>query len=494
MITPRSVSPERSLLTRSALTATARRSERLIHRPPSRPPCAGLPTSAHTVAVLDLVKRLEWPRDDLITRRKPLHQLYYQPAREPGLHGDEDGLAIAECVDPFFGLQRSCRNPLALGRVPHDDGSQRHGRDVFLPPRDDVGRHREARPDPRWRREYLYLDLEVDGVRGRRETLQVGVVLEDRRVTDLRDHTFELLARIRVDEQDGLLSGLYRWRVGLVHHQDGLDRGHVRDRHELRAGVVHRADHRHLSGLHAQRRDDTVDGSENGRLRKRIARGVETGTRLLDAVLAGLENRPRRLERRAGLLVVGFRGDLRLVVAAGAFELPLGLLQRGPGGVAVGQAGLERRARARLVGRRAVPVDLEKELPLLDRVSLMHREVDYLTHHERRQLDLVLGLDLAVGGHLGDDVLLRHFGGEDRHALALPALVGPPAHKDHDDGHDEQDDSLLILGHAHGVSTPFPWKFFMLTTIGWLKLPKAPPNRAILPKSSCVQACSTEPR
>jgi hypothetical protein len=213
------------------------------------------------------------------------------------------------------------------------------------------------------------------------------------------------------------------------------------------SGIVHGADHGHLPGLHAQRRDDAVDGSPDGGLRQRVAGRVQARARLIHAVLGGLEVRLRRVERGLGLLVVCLGGDLGLVVQAHAVVLPLGLLHRGPRRVTVGEARLQRGARPRLLGGRPVPVDLEEELPLLDVIPLAHGEVDDLPHHQGRKLHLVLGLDLAVRGHLRDDVLLLHLGGDDRDSLAVLALVGGPAPEDHDGRHDEEDDPLS-LEHA----------------------------------------------
>src|SRR5437773_4944246 len=157
MITPRSVSPDRSLFTRRAWVATASRSLRLMARETRGLRGAGSfrlgglallfghPLDA--VAVLDLAKGLERSRDDLFAWREPRQHLHLQLSREPRPDGNEGGLAVPQGVDALLRLQLSRFRLLPLGRVAHHHGGQGHGRHFRLLPRDDVGRDRKPRPD-----------------------------------------------------------------------------------------------------------------------------------------------------------------------------------------------------------------------------------------------------------------------------------------------------------------------------------------------------------
>src|SRR5512141_2147317 len=130
MITPRRVSPDRSLFRRSAWSEMANSSEKAMApsaRRSGRPgalPFGGLLLLLrhllHAIAVLDLAQRLEGTGHDLLARRDPGDHLDHQLSRDPGLDGREDHLALAQRVDPLLRLQLPALVLLALGRIAHD--------------------------------------------------------------------------------------------------------------------------------------------------------------------------------------------------------------------------------------------------------------------------------------------------------------------------------------------------------------------------------------
>src|SRR6266849_7172709 len=115
MITPRRVSPDRSLFRRNACSETANSSEksmtcfRLRSGRPGALPFGGLLLLLrhllHAIAVLDLAQRLEGTGDDLLARRDPGDHLDHQLSRDPGLDGRKDLLAVAQRVDALLRLQ-----------------------------------------------------------------------------------------------------------------------------------------------------------------------------------------------------------------------------------------------------------------------------------------------------------------------------------------------------------------------------------------------------
>src|SRR5206468_5646521 len=125
MITPKRVSPDRSLFRRRAWSETASSSEKPMAPSPGSGRPGALPLGGlllllrhllHAIAVLELAQRLEGPGHDLLARGDPGDQLDHQLSRDPGLDGREDHLAVAQRVDPLLRLQLPGLVLLPLGR------------------------------------------------------------------------------------------------------------------------------------------------------------------------------------------------------------------------------------------------------------------------------------------------------------------------------------------------------------------------------------------
>ncbi len=93
-------------------------------------------------------------------------------------------------------------------------------------------------------------------------------------------------------------------------------------------------------------------------------------------------------------------------------------------------------------------VDLQQELALLDLVPLLDGQVDDLAHDQGGHVDLALGLDLAVGRDLGDEVELLDLGGRDARDVLILAPDGRGQGADDDDRQPGPENDFGLLGHA----------------------------------------------
>ena len=155
------------------------------------------------------------------------------------------------------------------------------------------------------------------------------------------------------------------------------------------------------------------------------------------------------VERRAELLELGLRQDLRVVVLLGALEIAACLLCGLPGG---GQVVAHRR-QARLAtggrGGKLGLVDLEEKLPPLDLVPFLDGQIDDLPHDESREIHLAASLDLPVRRDLGEEIHLLDLGGG--HVRHVSVFVPQGAHQ-HDRQHDRDPNpqyDLPLLRHRH---------------------------------------------
>src|SRR5262249_33167163 len=129
MMTPRSVRNDRSLCRRSAATATAKRSAKLISPGRGRRSLARALRGfldRHAVAFLERPQRLEGAGHDLAALFEALHDFDHELAADPGFDPQELNLRILNGVDALLGLDLAGRGPLSLRRVPQHDRRERH--------------------------------------------------------------------------------------------------------------------------------------------------------------------------------------------------------------------------------------------------------------------------------------------------------------------------------------------------------------------------------
>jgi len=344
--------------------------------------------------------------------------------------------------DAFLLLGRRCRRRISrLARlgIAHHQSLQRHGQGFGPEAREDVRLNRKPRLDPLGGVLELHLDLELD-----RFVLNShrGV---DRRVADLGDDAVEGLVGVRIDvDARGLPQG-DRGNRRLVDLHLGFDHRHVRNRQQHRSRLVLDADHGDLPFFDPLRRHDAVHGRDDRRLRKRVLGALQHRAGLLDALLGGEQGGLSGRRIGPGSLEVGLGENSGRVVLLGANEIRLGLLRVEPRGIEILEQGLHRELgalRARLV---IDGVELHEELTLLDEVPLAHGQMDDLARHGRRDVHLLRRLHLAVGAHLGLEVLALDLRGLDRLRLgtALPEEERPARADDHDQNDDPPDNLPL---------------------------------------------------
>ena len=265
----------------------------------------------------------------------------------------------------------------------------------------------------------------------------------------------------RVDCDLGDLPDLHVRNVRLVDFDLRLNDGHVGERQQHRARIVHGADDGGLALLNIAARDDAVDRRLDAHLAEVVARALEHGTLLCDAALLRLDlflallhvrlrgphvvhHLVERLARREllapevllarqvllGLLQLHFR---RLDRLPHLIERLFRRLQRG--GVAVD-------ARAQ-----RLRIDLKQELPDLDAIPFVHGEVDDAARRVGRDLHETLGLDFARGRHDGFEVARPDGLGRHRKALVFLEIEicadDCPANEDNRDA----DEDLLLARH-----------------------------------------------
>ena len=155
-----------------------------------------------------------------------------------------------------------------------------------------------------------------------------------------------------------------------------------------------------------------------------------------------------RIQRGLGLLKLRLRQDVRVIVLLGPLIVELGLLRRRARADEIVAHRRQARLAAGCLRRELRLVDLEEELPFLDTVSLGDGEVGDLTHHESGQVHLAAGLDLAVGGHLGEQVDLFDLRGRDVRKVAIPAGDRKSENRPQTDDETDRQDDLGFLRHA----------------------------------------------
>ena len=152
----------------------------------------------------------------------------------------------------------------------------------------------------------------------------------------------------------------------------------------------------------------------------------------LDLLLLRAQVRLPHLEVVLGAVERLARREAALPELLLALEVVLGLLQRRPRALERELELLGRRARRRERRLRAlhrgsqIPrVDLQQELPLLDAVAFVDRQIGDAAHRVGADVDVALRLDLARRGHDRFEVaLLDRFGVDGDAGLALELEVG----------------------------------------------------------------------
>ena len=176
-------------------------------------------------------------------------------------------------------------------------------------------------------------------------------------------------------------------------------------------GLFWIADHRDLALLDALGGDDAVHRRADGRLGQRVARPFERRARLLDAPLGRAQPPPRAVATAVRARCTSISGMMRAVKLSSAraqVGAGLGRGSRAPtAGPRAGAPAIEN-SLLRAVARGLTASIWRRNCPLLDAVALPHREVGDLAGDGRGDVDLLLGLDLAVGGDLGLEVRALH--------------------------------------------------------------------------------------
>ena len=394
----------------------------------------------HLRPVLQLPQRAEGAGHDLLSFLRAAHELDGAVAGEAGLDRLEFHRAGLVDEDSLLVLRFSNGTARFLA-----DDQRLNGDGQRLRPRagDDVRRDREAGPYVRRRILDVDLDLEVHSLCGARGD---AVDLDGTRC-HLGDETRKGLVGIGVDGDAGVLADLDRRDVGLVDFHHRFDHAHVRDRHQHRAGVVHRADYSHFALFDRKCGDDAGHRRAHGGFGERVVGGGEVGARLADALLQAHDVSLRGVARAPGAIEVGARNDLLVEVSLRTLEV----LIRGDGGgfrgIAIGEDRLQRRVRP--LGRcgELLLVDLQEEIALLDDVALAHGKVDYLSHHVRRQVDFASGVDVPVRRDFAGQILSLHFAERDGRNVLAALRHESGRDRAGDDQHDHSDDDLRTTPH-----------------------------------------------
>ena len=334
----------------------------------------------------------------------------------------------------FLGLPRTAPRLFA-----NDQRLDRNGHHLGSRTGDDVGGGREAGPHVRWRILDLNLHLEIHrlGAAADAET----IVAHDRAGADFGDQSGERLVRIGIDGDIGALADLDVGNIGLVDLHHGLNHAHIGNGEQLSPGIVHGSDDGDFALLDRKRGDDAIHRRDHRGLGERVTGGGDVGPGLIDSTLGGRHTRLRRIEKGPRALELSERNDLRVVVRLCALVVALGLRQIGARNVAIGEERLQRSG-GTLSGRgQLLLIDLQQERALLHGVSLADGEVDDLSHHVRREIDLALGIDTPVRGDFAGEIHPLDLGHRHRGDVFSAPRHESGSHqtRDHQDGHAEDD-------------------------------------------------------
>src|SRR5436305_977199 len=222
------------------------------------------------------------------------------------------------------------------------------------------------------------------------------------RAGDLAHDAADDAVGIGVDADARRLADVDVRYVVLVDVDDRFHVVEVCDAHHLGAGELARADDA-LADAAGERADRTVGRRVDDGLRQRVADLPQRPLGALDLEQRRLQRRPGHVVLRPRRIAVRLRQQLGVVEALGALVVLLRLRQLG----AVAHARRACAAQGRLLRLHLrlvrVGLDADEELPAVDEVPLLHRDLDDLTRDLGRDLHLDFRLDLAGrGGELGD--------------------------------------------------------------------------------------------